>query len=302
MVKTNSMSLPRAAVDFLVIGAPKAGTTTLYQYLCRHAQVYMTQPKEPGYFATTHDRGPAWYAGLFAAALPGQVRGEASTVYSCTSDLRAVVDRIAAEASHAKLIYLMRDPVERAYSYYVEQIKTMQMLGRRVGYEETFEAYSTRDPLCLAGGMYVDIVQTYLSRFDRDAMLLLILDDLKGDPASTMRQVARFLEIDDEVDLVSDSAVVANEARSRNEGYLRQQVIEPLRRIPLLGALGERLPQSWRDRIYDSLKRTHRVRRLEQRIIPPPMRDDTRARLIQLYREPTRRLAELLERDLSHWC
>ncbi len=295
------MSLPRAPVDFLIIGAPKAGTTTLHQYLCRHPQVFMTQPKEPNYFATTHDRGPGWYSGLFAAAKPGQVRGEASTVYSCTRDVRVVVDRIATEAPHAKLIYLMREPVGRAYSYYVEQIKTMQLLGRRVGYEETFEAFSKRDPLCMAGGMYIDIIETYLGRFERDAMLFLLLDDLKGDPAATIQVVARFLAIDDAVDLVNHGAIVANEARAHSEGYLRQQLIEPLRRIPVLGTFGGWLPQSWRNRIYDSLKRTDRARRLEQTLIPPEMRDETRAQLGEVYREPTRRLAEFLNRDLSHW-
>ena len=232
---------------------------------------------------------------------PDRYRGEASTVYSGTRDVRVVVDRIATEAPHAKLIYLMREPVGRAYSYYVEQIKTMQLLGRRVGYEETFEAFSKRDPLCMAGGMYIDIIETYLGRFERDAMLFLLLDDLKGDPAATIQVVARFLAIDDAVDLVNHGAIVANEARAHSEGYLRQQLIEPLRRIPVLGTFGGWLPQSWRNRIYDSLKRTDRARRLEQTLIPPEMRDETRAQLGEVYREPTRRLAEFLNRDLSHW-
>jgi hypothetical protein len=70
----------------------------------------------------------------------------------------------------------------------------------------------------------------------------------------------------------------------------------------VLGTLGGWLPLAWRNRIYDSLKRTDRARQLEQTLIPPEMRDETRAQLAQVYREPTRRLAEFLNRDLSHWC
>ncbi|NER32103.1 MAG: sulfotransferase domain-containing protein, partial [Symploca sp. SIO1C4] len=70
--------------DFLIIGAAKSGTTTLYKYLCRHPQICMSNPKEPDFFAIDHiyDQGIDWYSSLFSEARLKQVCGEASTTYT----------------------------------------------------------------------------------------------------------------------------------------------------------------------------------------------------------------------------
>src|SRR5690242_14831106 len=70
--------------DFVVIGGMKCGSTTLFEYLCRHPDVFMCTPKEPGYFSREKvmARGEAWYRSLFADAKPTQLCGEASTCYT----------------------------------------------------------------------------------------------------------------------------------------------------------------------------------------------------------------------------
>src|SRR4029079_2322923 len=100
---------------FIVIGAMKAGTTSLARYLGEHPDVFVCSPKEPQFFieSGTWDRGVAWYRELFAGGRDSIARGEASTDYSKLPRHGGVVDRIAEVAPEARIVYLVRDPIER---------------------------------------------------------------------------------------------------------------------------------------------------------------------------------------------
>jgi hypothetical protein len=107
--------------DFFIIGAARAGTTTLATELSHHPKVFVCDPKEPFFFSheSVRARGcESWYQGLFARRRPDQICREASTSYSCWPECGDVAGRIALAMSGARLIYLIRHPVERAYSHY----------------------------------------------------------------------------------------------------------------------------------------------------------------------------------------
>ena len=106
--------------DFMLIGAMKSGTTTLHAYLSRHPGLFLCTPKEPGFFSRDerYARGLDWYRELFTDAQPEQLCGEASTCYSRWPHFENAAPRIAADVPGAKLLYITRDPVERAYSHY----------------------------------------------------------------------------------------------------------------------------------------------------------------------------------------
>ena len=114
--------------DFIIIGAAKSGTTTLYQYLCRHPQIYMSTPKEPDFFSLdmNYHKGIEWYESLFDGAKPEQICGEASTTYSRWHQHPKAAERISQYLPKVKLIYIMRHPVDRAYSFYAYRFKRSQ--------------------------------------------------------------------------------------------------------------------------------------------------------------------------------
>ncbi len=288
--------------DFLVIGAAKAGTTTLWQYLDAQPGVFMARPKEPEYFAGHYDRGERWYRSLFADAAADQVCGEASTNYSCgtpRADLDTIVDRIGRDLPGARLIYLVRHPVDRAYSFYCEQIKCDQIAGRREGYGLTFEQYLREDERCVLGGCYMRIIERYLAHFPRESLLVLTLEELQNRPAETLAKVCRHIGVVRAV--LPDEPLVANEARRWRHTVARREALAPLRRLPIIGALGARLPRPVRNAIYACVRRSPMARAAERQAVPPPMQPQTRAELLDYYREPNEQFARWLGRDLSHW-
>ena len=103
-----------------IIGAGKSGTTSLWLYLNRHPDIALSRNKEPAFFVRPNFREDLdWYESLFE---PARIVGEASTVYTAHPVFDGVPERIHSLVPTPKLIYLVRDPVERAISHYVEHI------------------------------------------------------------------------------------------------------------------------------------------------------------------------------------
>jgi sulfotransferase family protein len=121
--------------DFLVIGAPKTGTTSLYHYLRRQPQVYVPATKELEFFvaeagsppkpSSNWSRGLDWYEHQFVGAAGAQASGEVSPRYAMDPDVPGVPKRIAAVLPKVKLIYLVRDPIARMVSHYTHYVRTM---------------------------------------------------------------------------------------------------------------------------------------------------------------------------------
>lgn len=311
--------------DFIIIGAAKSGTTTLYQYLCQHPQIYMSTPKEPEYFARDdiYVRGLPWYSNLFQDTSPHQVCGEASTLYTLSPYFPETAKRMASVIPSVKLIYIMRHPVDRAYSFYAQLLKSAQnTTGERKvlkTFEEslmasaspsTFPLYhpdpvNAHLPQCpgiyLDGSRYLFQIEQYLQFFPREAFLFLLLEDLTHSPQATLTQVCNFLGVDTTFDFPDTDPIVANTARSHNEWYLRSRVTAPLRAIPMLDFLASNLPQRWRDNVYEILKKFPYFHEVKAEYLPPRMQEQTRRNLIEVFRVPNQQLSQFLERDLSHW-
>jgi hypothetical protein len=248
----------RPLPDFLVLGAQKAGTTALYEYLRRHPQITGPSWKEVSFFDRHWARGESWYRGNFPnrARTRRKLVGEASPSY--------VFHPLAPQRVHelvpdARLIVLVRNPVDRALSQYNHEVA----LGREpLPFEEALDAEEERlrgeeermeaDPRYFsrewwshtykARGRYAEQLERWLAVFPREQLLVLPSDDLGSDPAKAHAQVLEFL-----------------------------------------GAPAQRL---------DSYPRVYE-RDYE------PMSPETRERLVAEFQEPNRRLFELLGRDLG---
>ncbi len=197
--------------SFIIIGAQKAGTTSLYSYLGRHPDVELPANKEIHFFDNKYDRGMAWYLDQFPAGLPeGKITGEASPYYLFHP---LAAERVARECPEVRLIVLLRDPVERAYSHY--------MMERRVGNEPlaTFGEALAAEPQRLQGeadriirgecrfnfnhqifsyasrGLYAVQLTKWLEFFPPDRLLVLKSEEFFSHPGDVLLRVHSFLEL-----------------------------------------------------------------------------------------------------------
>lgn len=281
--------------DFLIIGAAKSGTTTLFQYLKRHPQVCLSSIKEPNFFGMDENyaKGVEWYSSMFSSAQPYQICGEASTDYAKFPKFPATAQRIAHTIPHVKLIYVMRNPVDRAYAYY-------RHLGRKFKVCETFEEHIARTQICLESSNYMMQIEHYLHFFPKESFLFLLMEDTIERPEETLSKICRFIGVDD-IDLVQGNSVQANDSAKFFQDTLRGRITAPLRSIPALAQIAKIVPQSWRDSVYAMLKRSSYAKSVAQEYQAPPMLPETRQMLLEHFREPNQRLAEFLNCDLSHW-
>jgi hypothetical protein len=177
---------------FLVIGAMKAGTTSLYHYLRAHPEVFMPTIKEPEFFVAGSNRskGIEWYRRLFAPAGTEAVAlGEASTAYTKHPHFPGVPGRIAELIPDCRLIYVVRDPVQRIRSHYrmrVREGSEKAPIERAVVQHATYLDYSR----------YADQVDQYLRCFPADQLLVITSEDLRDARLATTQRVYRFLGID----------------------------------------------------------------------------------------------------------
>lgn len=270
---------------FLVIGAAKSGTTSLWEYLRRHPQIYMPEVKEPGFFVEeiAWRRGLLWYESLFAGAGDALARGEASPTYAMYPALAGVPERIASVVPEAKLVYLMRDPIERMRSVYVHRL------------DRGDERRPIRDAL-LFDATYVNVsryalqLERYLERFPRSQLLLLTSEDLRDHREQTMAGLFEFLGVDPDVSV--DTSAQYN--RGADKQAMRQ--VESLRRL---------VPRSIRAnpvvRPYLERMARHRVNRRPVTPEETAIGDDLRRRLADLVRPDVRLLRELMGPTFEGW-
>lgn len=182
------MALP----DFLIIGAMKSGTSTLHKQIEAQPGVFMTTPKEPNFFSDedVYAKGLAWYESLFDGAAEGDLKGEASTHYTKLPTHPKTLERMAKVLTAPKLIYLIRDPMERAVSHYLHEWTEGVMGSDPI-------AEFANHPEISAYSQYAMQIGPYVEQFGRDAILVLRTEDLKSDPQGTLSRVGAHLGRDD---------------------------------------------------------------------------------------------------------
>ena len=176
--------------DFIVIGAMKAGTTALFQYLVKHPRVSMPWRKELDFFSneTNWAKGVAWYEEQFANASPGQRVGEASPNYSKRHTWPETPGRMAEVLPNARIIYMVRDPIARMESMYLDmlhyggEVRSMNEVSGDHDYRTT-SSY---------GWQLAPYVETY----GADRVLVETADRLRADRDAVLDRVFRFLDVE----------------------------------------------------------------------------------------------------------
>ncbi|MCP3958749.1 MAG: sulfotransferase domain-containing protein [bacterium] len=279
--------------DFLIGGAQKSGTTALHRLLDQHRRIFFPpRPQELDFFDAeeSHGRGLAWYRRHFAGAGSdhGAV-GQTSTQYLYAS---GAAERIARDLPEAKLIFILRDPVERAWAHYWHCVKygvetesfadARRLEAERIargGRELRFFSYLDR-------GLYARQLERFLERFERARILVLLTEELGGRPGTLVDRCCAFLGVE------PISAEIGPEMLARRWNAAR------LPRLPRL--------QRWTARFrFDSAAGRGLARMVDRvnlaRRPYPEMAAGERADLRDHFADENRRLAEMLDLDLSAW-
>ena len=266
-------------IDFVVVGCQRCGTTWLDAALRDHPRVGLPDKKQSYFFDRHFANGLDWYFERFddvarRRAEDNLVVGEVATGYS----LPHAVPKLAATLPDVRLLMVMRNPVERAYSNYSTR--------RAEEGWPSFEAAVEASPDLLERGMYMDQIEDLLTHYPRERMLMLLYDDLKQDDRAYYDRVLTFLGL--------DPGASCSLIGQRKNAAMFPRLRRALHRIglkPVLRALSK-------SPVGDVVRRRMRSRgsRSDRRMDPA-----TRARLVEHFRVANDRLAEFLERDLSSW-
>jgi hypothetical protein len=193
--------------NFFIVGAAKAGTTSLYSYLKQHPQVYMSPMKEPHYFSQVSARygrqrfvdvvaEEPEYLALFKGAGGYPAVGEASTSYLGFED---TAEKIYERLPEAGIIILLRDPIERAYSHYLMDVRqrgqklsfydaiVKERQEPEFGWDKDWHRYTE---------LYYPKVKRYLDVFGPSQVLVLLTEFLQRNPSETLEQTTEFLGLD----------------------------------------------------------------------------------------------------------
>jgi hypothetical protein len=297
--------------DFFIVGHPKSGTSALYRMLRAHPQIHMPR-KEPAFFAPEL-RSSARYAGgiddylaLFAAAGPEQLIGEATTMYLFSHDAAA---RIAEAQPDAHIIAILREPASFLRSLHLQMLqsnvedepdlrKAIALEGARS--EGRSIPRNSARPQSLAYSehvRYAEQLQRYHAAFARERVLVLIYEEFRADNEGTVRDVLRFLELDDAgpVDVVEANPTVGVRSPRAYQAVRSLYLGRSPGTRALKGAIKAVTPQRLR---RNALTKTHTA----QWGAPPPADPQLMDELRRRYRGEVEAVSEYLDRDLvSFW-
>ena len=293
-----------------IIGAAKSGTTSLYDYLQQHPDVFMSPVKEPRYFAYVDDPpamvGPgdrasneaagavytlSDYADLFVGTENASAVGEASVNYLYSE---TAPRRIHERLPDVHLIAILRNPIDRAFSHYLHLVRSgreeirdfRQALAaeperRRKGWEWSWH-YTQM-------GRYHEQLKRYLQHFDRDQISVYLFDDFRADNVAVAQDIFGTLGVDDR--FVPDTSARHEKTGVPKLERFQQFLLNPDH--PLRRASRYVITEEVRERLLRLLKNLN--------LAKPDLPADVRAELADVFADDIRRLQSLLGRDLSHW-
>jgi hypothetical protein len=276
--------------SFLIIGAAKSATTWLAQSLARHPSLFV-HPEEVHFFSRHYDRGQGWYLEHFEDSPNARQIGEKSNTY--LSDPLAA-ERINKDLPQGKLIAVLRNPVERAYSGYCMQL-ARRAVSPEIGlYLDPKRQGENASPFeFLSQGLYAQHLQRYQSYRSAGHLSIHLYDDLQQSSERLLHAVLSFLDVDPGLlPTVADRRVNAR----RSHTYPK----------PLARALSLALHLPGARRAAKDLLRFQGAARLHRRLASdkvtyPPLTPELAARMQGYFRADTIALQDLIDRDLSAW-
>ncbi len=292
--------------NFLIIGAAKAGTTSLYSYLEQHPQIYMSPSKEPRFFAL-EDETPSFgginhhninnssvtdletYSQLFKGVTDEVAVGEASTIYIYNEKAPL---RIKHHIPNAKLVAVLRDPCERAFSSYMHLVRdgfeTLEFVEGLKAEEKRIQ--ENWQPLWFYKdrGFYYKQLIRYYDLFDAKQIKVYLYEDLLADSTKVIQDLYDFLGV--------DSSFLPNLDRANVSGIPKKRWLQSL-------FMKDNLLKSTIKPFLSSNIRRKISKGVQKRNLgaKPTMPRDIRQDLVAHYKDDVLKLQKLINRDLSDW-
>ena len=284
-------------VNFFIAGAPKSGTTSLYQYLCQHKEIEMCSIKEPDFFSCTALKKEQTYYGndpiqnlekynkLFSNK-KDLLRGEASVSYLFYDD---VAKKIKKYNEKAKIIIILRNPVDRAFSHYLMDYRLglvsenfEDIINKRINHKNALLYYQQY----VSVGEYYHQVERYIKVFGPEKLLIINYEDFKNNLADTFEKICLFLNVSHtfKVDFTKS---YNSFKRPRSKIVRWVYSFTKLRKI-----LSQIIPK---------IAINYIIKMLFTESKKPKLSTDARKFLISHYKDDIINLSKLLNQDLSSW-
>ena len=272
-----------ALPNLVVIGAQKCGTSGLHYYLGLHPEVSMSKPKELNFFIEERNwpRGADWYKRQFDAR--ARVRGEASPNYTAYPQHMGVPERMFSVLPDARLIYVVRDPLERIAAHWVHNFAKRREKG------DLASTLTHRNTSYVVRSQYAMQLQQFLRHFPPEQILVIDQADLRDDRDATLRRVFEFAGVD--ADFTHPRFHQERHQTARKTRATRLAIrLDRLNR----GRAGKVLPRN----LWLALDELLPLRRPIER---PDVHGALDDEVLRVLREDAERLRELTGRDFAGW-
>jgi hypothetical protein len=273
----------RCTPTFVYVGASKAGSTWIYNVLARHPEIFMAPGKGLYYFDGHFERGLSWYLSHFQDAEGRSAVGEVSHSYLYS---RTACRRIWELNPQMRIVACIREPVERAFSAYLDGVKNGQ-------FAMSFEDALREAPSLIDRGRYATHLQPYLEQFGRANVHVNVFDDLAADPQRFASELYDFLGVSPLMLSARDRQKMMPAARPRSPGIVRlaKRGSELSRKLGFRRLRGRIKTSRWiRNLLYAPYEESER----------PGMQESTRQSLRETFRDEVERLDGMLGLDLMH--
>ncbi|MFB6226507.1 MAG: sulfotransferase domain-containing protein [Candidatus Paceibacteria bacterium] len=287
------MKLP----NFFWIGPQKSASTWAYFCFKEHPDIYVHKKEKLSdiggdslhYFDMYYHKGEEWYQQFFEDYSNEKAIGDTTSSYIRS---QKAAQRIAKEAPKAKIITCLRNPVDRAYSHYWHEKSKGKI---NFEFSEVFENYDLFQNW-IEPGFYYSNLQNYFDNFDRENILIMFLEDLKQDDHKFIKEVYKFLEVDHSFkpSVLTDKVNTASNERDWKHDLIKQSIGS----LEKMG-LKKYFTQS-SNPVINSLKNI-KNKLINKKEYKEGIGPEVRSRLKELYKEETKKLEQIVKKDLSHW-
>jgi len=290
---------------FLVLGAPKCGTTSVYYYLKQHPDVYLCR-KEVHFFAHGDPlyqdiAVQTWedYLSLFDEAEDASAIGEVAVRYLYSETAFRNIKKYLPEG---KLMVLLRDPVERAFSHFLMRFRTGGMVAKdgTIPSEEKIRKEFDEGKDYVERSLYYKHIKKYYEEFPSRNISVFLLEDIKSEPNETIKNIFKFIGVDEGYSVNTDKRYNVSTVEDYNSLLVtlrRNRFLRYLRSSKIVKRLISGLiPRSLLDRL--EWRRAGNSKSIKE-VVDLPL--DVRRKLVQYYEEDISKLETLIERNLSHW-
>lgn len=279
-----------ALPNLIVIGAQKCGTAALHHYLGLHPEIQMSTPKELGFFIKEHnwDRGVDWYRRHFDPDAP--VRGESSPDYTAYPHYAGVPERMRSLVPDARLIYVVRDPIERIAAGWVHDYAKRRETG------DVVDAVMHANTTYVVRSRYYLQLRQFLNHFPEEQILILDQGDLRHRRRDTLASIFSFVHVDPAFEhpgFTRERHRTGHKHRATSVGWRLEQLIAR--------AFGGKLPRGFRPNSRPRAWFRERLAFVRRPIEVPDVRDALSPEVVTVLREDADRLRELTGRSFDAW-